>query len=273
MAFLKIDRAIADWKYWGNIYAMGIWFYVLHGANWADRYYRGVEVKRGQYLTSYRRLAEELNLDRRTIKHWLETFQKEGQIEITMLHKKTLITVINYDKYQTQNDEYVPQYAPQYVPQDVPQTVPHNVPHPNRRRIKEEKNNKNNISIIDKSLNIIDEQFNEFWSEYPHKVAKESAKKSFIKKCTNEETFRDIMNGLNIQKKYVWVDREERYIPHPTTWLNQERWKDEVNPNRSTQKSKTIYELLREELNNEQNGNNANTSDEIINVQFTESSD
>jgi hypothetical protein len=25
--------------------------------------------------------------------------------------------------------------------------------------------------------------------------------------------------------------KEERYLPHPTTWLNQGRWADVVNPN------------------------------------------
>ena len=66
--------------------------------------------------------------------------------------------------------------------------------------------------------------FEEFWKAYPRKVAKPTARAKFLTKCKDEETFNKIMLGLGIAKK-GWTDPQ--YIPHPTTWLNQERWTDD----------------------------------------------
>lgn len=71
--------------------------------------------------------------------------------------------------------------------------------------------------------NHVDGWFEEFWKAYPRKVAKPTARQKFITKCRNEETFRAIMAGLELHKK-TWNDPQ--YIPHPSTWLNQERWND-----------------------------------------------
>ena len=64
--------------------------------------------------------------------------------------------------------------------------------------------------------------FDIFWNEYPNKVGKPNAMKKY-----REKEHTDIIYGLTLWKTY-WVrsNTEQRYIPHPATWLNQERWKD-----------------------------------------------
>ena len=66
--------------------------------------------------------------------------------------------------------------------------------------------------------------FDTFWSEYPRKVKKDTARKSFAKVCKTDKDFEAIMAGL---KKYIPTWDDPKYIPHPTTWLNQRRWEDE----------------------------------------------
>ena len=42
--------------------------------------------------------------------------------------------------------------------------------------------------------------------------------------------FNDIMKGLAKYKQYISSKQlEEKYIKHPTTWLNGECWNDEYN--------------------------------------------
>jgi uncharacterized protein YdaU (DUF1376 family) len=84
--------------------------------------------------------------------------------------------------------------------------------------------NKNiNINSIDK-----DSLFNTFWSIYPKKIAKEYAYKCFIKIDNLEVIFDDIINALTKQKNMrAWLDK--RYIPNPSTWINQKRWEDEID--------------------------------------------
>lgn len=72
--------------------------------------------------------------------------------------------------------------------------------------------------------------FDAFWKLYPRKVNKKKAKDKFFRICKDENTFNAIMRGLKKQMKSVeWQNDGGKYIPHPTTWLNGERWQDEVN--------------------------------------------
>lgn len=69
--------------------------------------------------------------------------------------------------------------------------------------------------------------FGEFWKLYPRKVAKTNAEKAFKKKCKDEQTYTAIMRGL---QNYVTAckGKDPQYIAHPATWINGERWNDEV---------------------------------------------
>ena len=101
--FIVIDRKITSWKWWGNTYAMSVWLYILMRANWKDGYWAatGEEVKRGSFITSMAKMASELNLNRRTIKHWLNVFKTDGQIDYECTARYTRITVMKYGLYQS----------------------------------------------------------------------------------------------------------------------------------------------------------------------------
>lgn len=75
------------------------------------------------------------------------------------------------------------------------------------------------------------ETFEEFWKEYPNKTAKKKAEQIWDKIMTlnkPDEIYPKIMAGLaRAKKSQQWLKDDGQYIPHPTTWLNQERWNDE----------------------------------------------
>lgn len=73
--------------------------------------------------------------------------------------------------------------------------------------------------------------FDKFWKHYPRKTNKANAKKSFIKKCKSEEMLQIMIEALEKQKtSRQWQEANGQYIPHPSTWLNGERWEDELEP-------------------------------------------
>lgn len=98
--------------------------------------------------------------------------------------------------------------------------------------------NINTISCNENSgIEVLDQKemwFESFWEIYPKHQDKKKAKQKFLKLCTNEKEYKAIMDGLrNVLP--VWAKKDTKYIPMPTTWLNGERWNDEVNVN--------LYEL------------------------------
>ena len=72
------------------------------------------------------------------------------------------------------------------------------------------------------------EAFDDFWNDYPRKVGKFMARKSFMRiKPWSQEQCDEIFAGLDRWNKY-WRDHETEpeFIPYPATWLNQHRWED-----------------------------------------------
>lgn len=84
--------------------------------------------------------------------------------------------------------------------------------------------------------------FTEFWEEYPRKTAKEAALKAWNKLAPDPDLLTEILVAVARQKKSdQW--RDEKFIPHAATWLNQKRWKDEFSIRESG--PKTIAEVLK----------------------------
>jgi hypothetical protein len=70
-------------------------------------------------------------------------------------------------------------------------------------------------------------KFDLFWSKYPLKKAKKTAKSSWERKKLDAR-IDEILSGLELQ---LTTDSWRRgYIPLPATFLNQERWLDEITP-------------------------------------------
>ena len=69
--------------------------------------------------------------------------------------------------------------------------------------------------------------FNEFWALYPRKVAKAVARKAF-ERLTEQQQL-DACKAIDDHLMYWKVKEIElEFIPHASTWLNQERWEDEI---------------------------------------------
>jgi hypothetical protein len=89
------------------------------------------------------------------------------------------------------------------------------------------KGNKNKDNNTLKEKNIKKEKFQTFWKQYPRKVAKAVAEKSFLKLNPNDELFEKMLEALEQHKLSTqWLNHNCKYIPHASTWLNQKRWED-----------------------------------------------
>jgi len=82
----------------------------------------------------------------------------------------------------------------------------------------------NNISPP--SLTSPSSSFHQFWSAYPRKVGKGAAQKAYAKaiKKAEPETILARLEAWKGSKGFPEPD----YVPHASTWLNAERWLDEL---------------------------------------------
>ena len=72
-----------------------------------------------------------------------------------------------------------------------------------------------------------EEKFARFWSLYPRKVAKVSAQRSW-----KRLKVKDINAIFTVFYDHLlrWKYTEIQFVPHASTWLNQRRWEDELEP-------------------------------------------
>jgi len=72
------------------------------------------------------------------------------------------------------------------------------------------------------------EDFERFWAIYPRKVGKGYAHTCFLR-AVKKTTIEILLAAVENQQTWPeWVREGGRFIPNPSTWLNQERWNDET---------------------------------------------
>ena len=79
----------------------------------------------------------------------------------------------------------------------------------------------------------LDQQFELFWLEYPRRKGKGAARKAFAN-ALNKQDLRYILEAAHnfaIETR----NTDPQFIPHPSTWLNQERFDDEPDEPVATQ--------------------------------------
>jgi hypothetical protein len=84
--------------------------------------------------------------------------------------------------------------------------------------------------------------FNEFWSLYPRKIAKATARKAWQKLSAKQQLM--AAKAIDTHCQY-WRAKETEleFIPHASTWLNQERWEDElvIEPKKEKQSKEWMF--------------------------------
>ena len=120
-----------DWEWYGHPDMLTLWVHLLLSANHDDGQWRGVQIKRGQLVTSRNVLARKTGLSERTVRTCLRRLQTTNEVTIEATNKNTIITICNFDSYQS--------FAPTNDQQSDQQTV-QQLPTNNNIRIEEDNN-------------------------------------------------------------------------------------------------------------------------------------
>ena len=117
--FIVLHRRVRSWPLWQSMTAEHkiVWVELILAANWKPsvawtRVGRLV-VQRGQALITQRKLAELAGVSRKNVRTALDLLTHEGAIQVAQVPTRTsrhasLITVVNYEKYQTPPEREAP---------------------------------------------------------------------------------------------------------------------------------------------------------------------
>ena len=103
--FIRLHRQMLAWEWYKNPVSSRVFIHLLLTANTKDTNCKGVTIKRGQTVTGRAFLSDALGLSVSNIRTALKNLENSGEVEIESNTRGTIITVLNFDKYQIDERE------------------------------------------------------------------------------------------------------------------------------------------------------------------------
>lgn len=98
--FIKLYRKMLDWEWWDDVNTRTVFIYLLLSANYKPMRWRGMDIDRGQLVTSYEKIAEDTGLSVRNVRTSLARLETTGEVTRKVTNKWQAITIEKYAFYQ-----------------------------------------------------------------------------------------------------------------------------------------------------------------------------
>jgi len=204
-----------------------------------DQYLNGYAKKCGIYATgvyvslcrhsnleqkcwpSIKKIAEELNISQTQTRRAIKILEEYKIIKKEQLGKKlnNRYWLLNKSEWSDRTLTDSPDRTPTTSPQDT-HPLPDRTLHSKETHSKETHSKEIPYSP----------SFLEFWNIYPNKKGKGFAwniwKRLKISSELKDTIIKALQNHIDHEKN--WKVEGGKFIPHPSTWLNQRRWEDEI---------------------------------------------
>lgn len=103
-SFAKVHKKLRSWEWYNNSYMVHLLIHFIISANYEDKDWRGVVIKRGQLPTGLNKLSQETGISIQSLRTCLGNMQKSGEITIKTTNKFSVITLCNYELYQVKGE-------------------------------------------------------------------------------------------------------------------------------------------------------------------------
>ena len=195
--YIKLYRKMLNWEWYTNIPVRILFEHCLLKANYQDKNWQGIIIKKGSFVTSYEKLSIETTLTVRQIRTAINKLKMTNELTIKTNNKYSIISINNWDSYQmddTQNDN---QMTNKRQTNDKQMTT--------TKEYKEIKKIKKD-SIYGEFKNVLlnDEQYNNLKEIYQDKLQQAIEKLS----CYIESSGKKYKNHYAVLGKHNWVYKE-----------------------------------------------------------------
>ena len=103
--YITLDRQILKWGWYHRVNVTRVFIHLLLIANWEDDNFELATIKRGECVRSLETLAREVSLSIRQVRDAINVMIKTHELSRRVSHGINIITILNYDKYQTKQKE------------------------------------------------------------------------------------------------------------------------------------------------------------------------
>lgn len=103
--WIKVSRSLLEWEWYDRSEMVHLFLHLLLRANYTESRWRGVTVGRGQLITGRKKLAMETGMSERKVRTCLKNLEATGEVTSEPTNKFSLITLVNYEKFQDDEGE------------------------------------------------------------------------------------------------------------------------------------------------------------------------
>lgn len=134
--WVKNYRSISNWEWYKTENMAHLFQHLIREANHEDRKWHGIMVKRGQVITGRSSLSDQTGISEQSVRTCLERLKSTSEITIQSTNRFSVITICNYDSYQSLESD-----TNQQINQPTHQQSTSNQPAINHKQEEEEYNN------------------------------------------------------------------------------------------------------------------------------------
>lgn len=214
--YISAYRSMMDKGFYKDSEYVHLWLHLLFKANFKENEVlfngKALHIQPGQFITGRKALARETGIHESKVERILKTFKNEHMIEHEGFNKFRIISITNWNIYQNTEQQDGQRVNSKRTASEQPANT-------NNNDNNEKKNTCSNPS-----------DFERFWLLYPKRQGKKSALQSWNKIDFSLHPVERILSALERQKQSeAWTKDNGKFVPLPATWLNGERWLDEID--------------------------------------------
>lgn len=228
--YIKLYRSVLDWEWFNDISTFRLFMYCLLKANYSDTKWRGIDIEKGSFITSYNSLSKQTGLSLQQTRTSLNKLILTGELTHNPHNKYSVIKVNNYDIYQGSNTQKNKQINNQVTSN---QQGSNKVATTDNKEKKETKEEQKNIYL--ERVRLTKEEYSKLVEDYGQAMI-------------DEFVFRlDEYIGMTgkVYKSHNLVLRKWiRNDPNPK-WLNELKQEQEVHDNKQYEVKRSAEELKR----------------------------
>jgi len=236
--WVKLHRKFLKWEWYDDANTKIVFLHLLLTCNHEKKRWRRHEINPGERIIGLEKFGKEIGLSLQQVRTALDKLESTNEITKQSGASFTLVKLNKWDEYQLGNKVNNKRITNEQQTSNKRVTTTKECKNERMKEVSTVSVDTNSASPRDlyenkkaKGNSMSLQDFEIFWNMYPNKVNRKKALEKFLK--LNSSLLDAILSGLKAAiSSPDWTKDGGKYVPHPTTWINGERWNDKIITNK-----------------------------------------
>lgn len=102
--YIRLHRTLTGWRWYKDGNVLRLWLHLLLNANYAPSDFQDRVIGRGEQVTSLKALSDDTGLSVKEVRTAMDKLKRTGEITTYSNRRFTIVSIPNYDKFQSDSD-------------------------------------------------------------------------------------------------------------------------------------------------------------------------